>query len=279
MGMKGTRGILNPGEGLSRFVLAHELPPDDLAHFVECFWSVSWDLEGQAPFAQEILPYPCVNISFGPGSFEVHGPNTRRFVAHLTGRGRVYAVKFTPAGFSAFAGVPLRSLVDRVVSIEEATCRTSPVPENDDPITVRTTLEAFLRSFAPTRDETTALVDNLVEIAQNNRDIARAEDLASAAGISVRSLQRLFERHVGVGPKWIVRRARVQEAAERVARGEKVDWAATAQELGFHDQAHLIRDFRSQVGFTPGAYARRCAASAAARSAEVNSSISPSRPT
>jgi AraC-like DNA-binding protein len=68
-------------------------------------------------------------------------------------------------------------------------------------------------------------------------------------------------RHVGVGPKWIVRRSRVQDAAERVARGERIDWAATAQELGYHDQAHLIRDFRAQVGFTPAAYARRCAAS------------------
>jgi hypothetical protein len=25
------------------------------------------------------------------------------------------------------------------------------------------------------------------------------------------------------------------------------------------DQAHFIRDFRAQVGFTPAAYARRCA--------------------
>ena len=91
----------------------------------------------------------------------------------------------------------------------------------------------------------------------------------------MRSLQRLFERHVGVGPKWIIRRSRVQEAAERVARGEKVDWAATALELGFHDQAHLIRDFRSQVGFTPGAYARRCAASIAARSAETDVPLEP----
>ena len=66
---------------------------------------------------------------------------------------------------------------------------------------------------------------------------------------------------VGVGPKWIVRRSRVQDAAERVARGETVDWAGIAQELGYHDQAHLIRDFREQVGSTPAAYARQCGAS------------------
>jgi hypothetical protein len=40
----------------------------------------------------------------------------------------------------------------------------------------------------------------------------------------------------GVGPKWIVRRSRVPEAAERVARGEPVGWVGVAQELGYHDQ-------------------------------------------
>jgi AraC-like DNA-binding protein len=106
-----------------------------------------------------------------------------------------------------------------------------------------------------------ALADRLVRLTQEDRSIARAADLARTAGISVRSLHRLFERHVGVGPKWIVRRSRVQEAAERGARGETVDWAGIAQEIGYHDQAHLIRDFREQVGSTPAAYARQCGAS------------------
>jgi AraC-like DNA-binding protein len=44
--------------------------------------------------------------------------------------------------------------------------------------------------------------------------------------------------------------------------GAKVDWATLAQELGYHDQSHLIRDFDDQVGLTPGARplgAPRCA--------------------
>jgi len=265
--MNGTRGILNPVDGLAHFALERESPPDDLAGFVESFWSVTWNLEGRPPFEQEILPYPCVNVSFGTGAFEVHGPGTRRFVAQLSGRGRVHGTKFTPAGFFAFAGAPMRTLVDRVVSIDEATGRTSPIPANDDPKTVRAAVETFLRNITRPRDESIALVNRLVAVAQEDRSIACAEDLARVADTSVRSLHRIFERHVGVGPKWIVRRSRVQEAAERVARGERVDWAATAQDLGYHDQAHLIRDFAAQVGFTPAAYARRCAASTAVTSA------------
>jgi AraC-like DNA-binding protein len=36
-------------------------------------------------------------------------------------------------------------------------------------------------------------------------------------------------------------------------------WAELALELGYHDQAHLIRDFKTQIGLTPAAYAQRCA--------------------
>jgi AraC-like DNA-binding protein len=260
VGTPGTRGILNPAEGRAHFSLDREIPPDDLAPFVEGFWRVRWDLEGRPPFEQEVLPYPSVNLSFQDGVFEVHGPGTRRFVARLTGRGRVFGTKFTPAGFFVFARAPMRALVDRVLSVADAT--------------VRAAVEAFLRDRAPSRAdrEKAAAVNRLVAAAQEDRSISRADELARVAGISVRSLHRLLERHVGVGPKWIVRRSRVQEAAELVARGERVDWAAVAQALGYHDQAHLIRDFRAQVGATPAAYARRCRAAESAATANAPTS-------
>ena len=269
MGTKGTVGILNPFEGFKRFSLRREPPPDDLVPFVEGFWSVRWDLEGRPPFTQEILPYPCVNLSTGAGGFEVHGPATKRFVARLLGCGEVFGTKFTPAGFYVFTGIPMRELVDRIVSIEAAAGQAPCAPTTDEFDAVRPQVETFLRSFHPTCTEAMALADRLVRLTQEDRSIARAEDLARTAGISVRSLHRLFERHVGVGPKWIVRRSRVQEAAERGARGETVDWAGIAQELGYHNQAHLIRDFREQVGSTPAAYARQCGASVVDRASVV----------
>lgn len=268
MGSLGTRGILNPSDGFLHFKLEREAPPADLSAFVAGFWRVRWDLEDHQRFEQEILPYPCVNLSFEQGAFQVHGPGTQRFVARLSGRGSVFGVRFKPAGFFAFSKVPMRSLVDRVTPVQMATQRSPALPSES--LGVREAACDFLRSFRTQPDAKSSLVDALVERAQSDRTVARAEDLAADAGLSVRSLHRLFEQYVGVGPKWVVRRSRVQEAADRVANGARVDWARTAQELGYHDQAHLIRDFREQVGFTPEVYARRCAA-ANARSQSANS--------
>lgn len=82
------------------------------------------------------------------------------------------------------------------------------------------------------------------------------DDVATRFHLHPRKLQRLFHRHVGVGPKWIIVRKRIREAAERLRTGKGVDPAALAVDLGYYDQAHFIGDFRTLVGTTPERYAR-----------------------
>jgi AraC-like DNA-binding protein len=68
-------------------------------------------------------------------------------------------------------------------------------------------------------------------------------------------LQRMFLHYAGVPPTWVIRRYRLLEAAEAVREGKPVSWANVAADLGYADQAHLIRDFRAAIGQTPAAYA------------------------
>jgi AraC-like DNA-binding protein len=207
-----------------------------------------------------------VNLAFEAERSAVHGPTTERFVAHLSGRGRVFGVKFKPTGFLAFARVPLTSVVARVLPIcdamrtpgDEARAVSGDVLREEVAERSLARVEAFLLRCEPRADADGPLVEQLVSLAREDRSISHASQLARSGGLSVRSLHRLFERHVGLGPKWIIRRARAHHAAERVASGQRVDFAALAQELGYHDQAHFVRDFKAQVGFTPTAYAARC---------------------
>ena len=71
------------------------------------------------------------------------------------------------------------------------------------------------------------------------------------------ALQRLCRRYVGVGPKWLIRRFRLQEAAARVEAGETQNWADLSRQLGYFDQAHFVNEFTALVGQSPAAYARR----------------------
>jgi AraC-like DNA-binding protein len=264
-----TLGILNPAAGLRRFELRRHAPAPDLAALVDWHWVVRWALA--EPFEQEILPHPCVNLSFEARGSAVHGIFTRRDVARLSGTGRVVATKFKPGGFFPFASCAMRALCDRVVPVEEAfggealAVARSVLAEPDDGRAIGA-VEELLRARRIATDGALDEAMALAARAVGDRELRRAEDLARLAGMSVRTLHRSFERYIGVGPKWVLRRSRVQEAAERVASGAPVVWADLAVELGYHDQAHLIRDFKAQVGFTPAVYAQRCAITTATTS-------------
>lgn len=118
-------------------------------------------------------------------------------------------------------------------------------------------VETFLRRYAPPRDSAADDVADIVAEIAATPELTRVDDLADRRRTNVRRLQRLFAEYVGVGPKWVIRRYRLHEVTERMARGGSIDWAGLAAELGYADQAHFTRDFTAMVGESPTAYAER----------------------
>jgi AraC-like DNA-binding protein len=115
--------------------------------------------------------------------------------------------------------------------------------------------EGLLCSLLPERDPLAEQAAALVARITDDPGLRRVSELSAASGMTARSLQRLFADYVGVSPKWVMRRARLHEAAERADRGEPVDWASLAANLGYADQAHLTRDFTATLGVSPTRYA------------------------
>lgn len=231
-------------------------PASELAPFVERYWAVTWDLRGQAPYRQVIVPYPNVHLSFVNGVAHVHGVPRRHVVRTLEGLGRVFGVAFRPGCFRPFLKAPVSTITDR--SIPAAELWGTEVPELvDDAEVMRGIVEEFLLAILPERDKTSEAVADIVGIVAADPSIRRVDDLARHVDMSVRRLQRLFADYVGVGPKWVIRRYRIHEVTERMSAGEAIDWALLAAELGFADQAHFTRDFTAMVGETPTKYAER----------------------
>jgi AraC-like DNA-binding protein len=61
---------------------------------------------------------------------------------------------------------------------------------------------------------------------------ARIEHLAAMHHVAPRTLQRLFRRYVGVGPKWVLKRVRIHEAADQLTAGSPPRWTELALDLG-----------------------------------------------
>ena len=229
-------------------------PAPDLAPFVDHYWAVEWHYA--TPYRQKIVPYPNVHLSVFPGGApQVHGVASRFGIKVLVGVGRVVGAQFRPGVFRAFLDGPVARLTDRTVPAAELPTLAGTPEEPVSPATV----EAWLRRNlpAPAPDPAGVEAGEVVELIAADPAIGRVDQLAAATGIGVRRLQRLFAEHVGVGPKWVIRRYRLHEVTERMAAGGRVDWAGLAAELGYADQAHLVRDFTDLFGEPPTAYARR----------------------
>ncbi|MFI2708961.1 helix-turn-helix domain-containing protein [Micromonospora sp. NPDC018662] len=119
-------------------------------------------------------------------------------------------------------------------------------------------LDELLTAWAPVPVPAAAEATALVEEIRTDRGVLRVADFARRHAVSTRRLQRLFLDHVGVGPKWVIRRYRLQEAIEQATTGP-LDWSRVAAELGYADQAHLVREFTAVAGVSPAAYARSLA--------------------
>ena len=96
----------------------------------------------------------------------------------------------------------------------------------------------------------------MAEVIDTDPEVVRPEDVALRLAVSTRTLQRLAHRYVGLPPAAMIRRRRLQEAAERVRTDPSADLARIAAELGYADHGHLTRDFRAVLGMAPSEYRR-----------------------
>jgi AraC-like DNA-binding protein len=228
---------------------AFPAPSPALAPWVAKYWVVSWDYP--EPYRQKIVPYPNVHLTFHDHGTYVNGVVSGHQIQVLHGVGGVFGVAFRPGCFRPFLPAPVSTITDRVLDAKE-------VFGADLPASVDVpTVERFLLSRLPAPDPRATQAADIVDMIAARPAVTRVEALADELGLSVRALQRLFADYVGIGPKWVIRRYRLREVTERMAKGAAIDWATLAADLGYTDQAHFIRDFKNMFGETPTRYADR----------------------
>jgi AraC-like DNA-binding protein len=254
------RGVLHLGRAEPDPRLERFEAGEALHAFVEHYWSVTW--EEQPRVTRETVPHPSVHLVLEPGRSELHGVYPHRFSRIIEGSGRVLGTKFRPGGFRAFAKESVARLTGKIVapssvfgpSIYKLEAEAAACAEAGAAFEV---VEAFLTQFNPTPTAELAAVDEIVRSIVADRSITRVEMLAERFDVGLRQLQRVFRDYVGVSPKWVIRRYRLIEAAERLrCRDDTIDFALLALDLGYSDQSHFIRDFKDMVGRTPADYYR-----------------------
>jgi AraC-like DNA-binding protein len=84
----------------------------------------------------------------------------------------------------------------------------------------------------------------------------RVEEMATQAGLPIRTLHGRLMQHVGLSPKRLLRIERLHRALA-ASQSRSVAWAQVAAISGFADQAHMIREFVDLLGESPSIWRGR----------------------
>lgn len=283
-------GALVP-TNLRRFEAQFIPPADAVRDVVDTYWAVRWNLPPGEQVTQRIIDFPAITFSIEegevPAPYLVTAIRSGAWSRVIRGSGSVFAIRLRPAGLRVLSDVAVHALAGE-----------EPVTPDRDP-RAHALLRAIasagsephhttIRAEVPKDDspagsephERATRADALILNLLRERPLSRAQTIANAAvdaltrsarvrpgssvaaelGTSERTLQRALQHTLGIGPNDVSRRIRLQEVVRQLSL-PGADASATAAAVGYADQAHLINEFRTVTGITPGHYLRDLARS------------------
>jgi AraC-like DNA-binding protein len=261
-------GVLRPDQLAQHVHLERSDCAAELAPWVENYWSIQWDLPPGTSYLSSTLPHPAFNLSVEHGAQRedvgedpvvVTGVVTKRFDVTIREQGWVYAAKFRPGGLAALTGTNARDLRDATVPAATVFDHaTTDVLRGLSGVTDGKRLfDEVLGRLATSPTDDYLLVLDVVSAMLRDRSLLRVAEVEEQCGVGTRTLQRLFEKYVGVTPKWVLSRYRMHDVVSDLDAGYGGSLADLAAKYGWFDQAHFTREFTDLIGVPPGAYQRQ----------------------
>lgn len=225
--------------------------PDALTGLVAAIWTMAGDGEPDEWIDHDATPDGCIEVIHRLRGRSIWGEEQPAlFVTGLS----LAPVRFRISGDAHFLGVRLWPWAWEMLG-------GTPCPDFADGWN-RLDLDSkagalVMNADRALTDVTAAFAEALPHpIGSQVLSATRVEDIVRASGYSHRTVQRWFERSIGITPRGYLRLIRFRRAmAEVTAPATLADQAAKG---GFADQAHMARDFRRLAGVAPRT-ARSCA--------------------
>jgi len=250
------------------------MPSTALRPYIQWYWSVQSDGRVTTPREEFMHPDGSLGLVFNWGdkldlsqgsyaqtvTIDQVSSQSRRL--KLEGVVEAFGILFQPGGAYPLFGVPLNELVDTAVL--SAHFRSNQLHHLHEQLAdapsflqkvglVETWLNYRLQQLC---NPSPVIKPSLALIAQSQGQIL-IQAVAEAVHMSPRQLERLYNSQVGLSPKRFARMMRIRQTREALRQIETRSLTDIAHTYGFYDQPHFIREFKSVVGLTPGAYSLR----------------------
>lgn len=174
----------------------------------------------------------------------------------MFGQSKLIGIRIKPEGAIRLLGRPIAELSEGTVNAELLIKRQElsildRLMEMDNTVQQISLLEAFMHHHLDKFQQKESYFTEVFAQLRSLNSNFSTEQIAEKFFLSERQMQRLYKNYLGVSPKTYERILRFSKAVDVIRADQHPNWAAMASQLGYSDQAHLIRDFKSYSGMTP----------------------------
>ena len=170
-------------------------------------------------------------------------------------------IRFKPNGVYPLTKVPLHYILNSHLSLTELMGNSiddlyqqmGALSNQSEKINL---LESWLRPFYQ-RDRLHYRMEYGIQLIEQQKGLISVKTLSEQLNTNYKSLDRWFQKMVGVSPKAYIQMSRFKNILSQLDQQKEADWIQLTVDHGFYDQAHFIKSFKQFAGITPAVYQSR----------------------
>jgi AraC-like DNA-binding protein len=225
------------------------------------YWSFQADAAPPPDEPYTVFPDGCasvavVNTPFAPKLLALVGPRVSAFLPPVYPGQRIWGIRLWPDAIGPVLGLSARGIRDHfgvlpAIAATRFAGIPGSLPDCDDPEVVFPVLDAWMTDLLGIIPNPDPRVRQAIREIVTRRGEGVMEDVARAASIGLRQLQRLFSDATGLTLREYARVRRLREALALRLAPETPNWSVIAAHTGFVDHSHLTREFVALAGIAP----------------------------
>ncbi len=170
----------------------------------------------------------------------------------------IIGIRFLPFGLSAMFGIPEKEISAK--PIEANLVAGNNLKEIEEKVFYETDINRKLKIienwlldyFAKSYEKKLSLPRKLERL-NTSKGIIKISDIFEN-GANYKKVQRTFHEYIGISPKLYARMLRFESIHTDLRNLQQPDWMSIVTKYNFHDQSHLIKEFKFFTGITPNEF-------------------------
>lgn len=187
------------------------------------------------------------NTTLKPGQVHLFGTmNSFATFKNIT-KNSFVGIKFKPGGLAQFTNTPMSEYSERITEYDDLQLKLLLNPDSQLPLR----LDRYFFSKLKDRKSVSPIINHI----RNHHGKVSIKSLTEKFAVTDRTLERIFNRQIGVAPKEFTSLIRFQSALGKILRKSSNELRDSLEGLafdsGFYDHAHFTKEVKRFTGLRP----------------------------